>query len=70
MEKFAACFAGLEDPREANTRHDLLKILIIGFCTMLCGGKDRSEMAAWPRQGDVPASVPAAALRHSEPRHI
>ena len=49
MEKFAACFAGLEDPREANTRHDLLKILIIGFCTMLCGGEDCSDMAVFGR---------------------
>lgn len=45
MEKFAACFEGLDDPREANARHDLLEILIIAFATLLCGGEDCSDMA-------------------------
>jgi hypothetical protein len=39
-ERLGTCFATLKDPREANTRHDLHEILVIGFCTMLCGGED------------------------------
>jgi predicted transposase YbfD/YdcC len=49
MERFAACFAELEDPREANARHDLHEILMIGFCTLLCGGEDCSDMAVFGR---------------------
>lgn len=45
MERFAACFEGLKDPREANARHDLLEILIVAFATLLCGGEDCSDMA-------------------------
>ncbi|MBV8935465.1 MAG: ISAs1 family transposase [Alphaproteobacteria bacterium] len=49
MERFAACFANLEDPREDNSRHLLLDILVIGFCTILCGGEDCSDMALFGR---------------------
>jgi predicted transposase YbfD/YdcC len=49
MEGFAACFADLEDPREDNARHDLLEILVIALCAMLCGGEDCSDMALFGR---------------------
>lgn len=46
MEGFAACFAGLEDPRTGNAgRHDLLEILAIALCTVLCGGQTAVDMA-------------------------
>jgi hypothetical protein len=31
MERFAACFAELEDPREDNARHALIEILMIAL---------------------------------------
>jgi hypothetical protein len=34
-------------PREVNTPHDLHDIPVIGFCTMLCGGEDCSDMAVF-----------------------
>jgi hypothetical protein len=49
MERFAACFADLEDQRESNARHLLLDILVIGFCTILCDGEDCSDMALFGR---------------------
>lgn len=49
MERFAACFADLEDPREDNARHLLLDLLVIGFCTILCDGEDCSDMALFGR---------------------
>lgn len=49
MERFAACFADLEDPREDDARHLLLGILVIGFCTILCDGEDCSGMALFGR---------------------
>ena len=45
-------FEGLEDPRAPNARrHDLHDILVIAFCTMLCGGQTCTDMgfSATPR---------------------
>jgi hypothetical protein len=49
MERFAACFAELEDPREDNARHALNEILMIALCAMLCGAEDCSDMALFGR---------------------
>ena len=49
MERFTACFAGLEDPREDNARHDLHEILMIALCALLCGAEDCSDMALFGR---------------------
>ena len=49
MDRFTACFAELDDPRDSNARHDLIEILIIAFCAMLCGGEDCSDMALFGR---------------------
>jgi predicted transposase YbfD/YdcC len=49
MEGFVACFADLEDPRDENARHNLHEILLIAFCTILCGGEDCSDMALFGR---------------------
>jgi hypothetical protein len=41
MERLTACFA---NPREDNSRH-----LLLGFCAILCNGKDCSHMALFGR---------------------
>ena len=46
MDGFGACFEGLEDPRTGNAgRHQLLEILMIALCTVLCGGQTAVDMA-------------------------
>ena len=46
MDGFIACFEDLEDPRTGNAgRHDLLEILMIALCTVLCGGQSAVDMA-------------------------
>ena len=45
MDDFVECFAGVDDPRRANARHNLHELLIIALCTVLCGGEDCSDMA-------------------------
>lgn len=46
MEGFKACFEGLQDPRTGNAgRHELLEMLMIALCTVLCGGEDCTDMA-------------------------
>jgi len=50
MEGFAACFAGLEDPRTNNAgRHDLLEILVIALSAVLCGRETAVDKAEFGR---------------------
>ena len=50
MEGLAACFEDLEDPRTGNAgRHDLLEMLLIALCSVLCGGEDCTDMAEFAR---------------------
>ena len=45
MTKFADLFSALEDPRASNARrHSHHDILVIAFCTMLCGGQTGADM--------------------------
>ena len=45
MTEFADLFSALEDPRASNARrHSLHDILVIAFCTMLCGGQTCTDM--------------------------
>ena len=45
MKEFAASFKTLEDPRTGNAgQHDLLEILLIALCTVLCGGQTAVDM--------------------------
>src|SRR5215831_5882510 len=68
MERFTACFAELEDPREDNARHGLHEILLIALCALLCGAEDCSEMAAFGRakEGFLRQFL---TLRHGIPSH-
>ena len=50
MEGFVSCFEELEDPRTGNAgRHDLLELLMIALCTVLCGGETAVDMAEFGR---------------------
>lgn len=46
MERFAACFSDVEDPRTGNAvRHDLLEVLFVSLCASLCGAETCVDMA-------------------------
>ncbi|MEO5368358.1 MAG: ISAs1 family transposase [Magnetococcus sp. WYHC-3] len=46
MEEFAACFKELDDPRTGNAgQHNLLELLVIALCAVLCGGQTAVDMA-------------------------
>jgi predicted transposase YbfD/YdcC len=50
MEGFKACFKDLQDPRTGNAaRHDLLEMLLIALCAVLCGAEDCTDMAEFAR---------------------
>src|SRR3954464_11428940 len=67
MDGFIACFDGLEDPRTGNAgRHDLLEILMIALCTVLCGGE--SAMAEFAEdKGEFLRDF--LTLEHGPPSH-
>jgi predicted transposase YbfD/YdcC len=69
MEGFIACFEGLEDPRTGNAgRHDLLEILVIALCTVLCGGQSAVDMAEFAE--DKEAFLRGfLTLEHGPPSH-
>lgn len=62
IEEFIACFSEVSDPRQDNVRRNLYEFLIIGLCTMLCGGKDCSDMGVFGR-----AKGPFLRLTHGIP---
>jgi len=47
MQLFPSAFQNVPDPRAANTRHDLVEILVIAFVAVLCGATSCCEMAAF-----------------------
>lgn len=49
MERFAACFADMPDPRTNNWRHDLTEILFIALLATLCGATTCCDMALFAR---------------------
>ena len=54
MEGISDCFEDLADPRTGNAgRHDLIDILVIALCTVLCGGQYASDMALFAREKEA-----------------
>jgi predicted transposase YbfD/YdcC len=50
LDRFAACFEHLDDPRSGNAAlHDFHALLIIALCTVLCGGQGAVDMALFAR---------------------
>jgi predicted transposase YbfD/YdcC len=50
LDRFAACFEDLDDPRSGNAAlHDFNALLIIALCTVLCGGQGAVDMALFAR---------------------
>ena len=69
MEQFVACLEGLDDPRTGNAgRHDFYEMLMIAFCTVLCGGQSAVDMALFARAKE-PFLRGFLTLRHGLPSH-
>jgi hypothetical protein len=67
MDGFIACFEGLEDPRTGNAgRHDLLEILMIALCTVLCGGQSAMAEFAEDKEAFLRGFL---TLEHGPPSH-
>jgi len=54
VEGLAACFEELDDPRSGNAGlHELIEIMVISLCTVLCGGQYASDMALFAREKEA-----------------
>jgi DDE_Tnp_1-associated len=71
MERFQACFAELADPRTGNAqRHELLEILVIALCAVMCGAESCVDMALFGRAKEgffrrflrLPGGVPSPSI--------
>lgn len=50
MDKFIACWDGLDDPRTGNAGlHDFHEILAIAMCAVLCGGQGSVDMSLFAK---------------------
>jgi predicted transposase YbfD/YdcC len=62
-------FRGSRDPRTGNAkRHELLEILLIGLCTVLCGGETCTDMVRFGRAKHTFLEE-VLTLRHGIPSH-
>lgn len=68
MGKFGSIFGELEDPRAANSRHDLLDVLFIALAATLCGAEGASDMAQFGRAKE-PLFRRFLRLEHGIPSH-
>jgi hypothetical protein len=58
LDRFAACFEDLADPRSGNAAlHDFHTLLIVALCTVLCGGQGAVDMALFA-EAKEPFSIP------------
>jgi hypothetical protein len=71
MEGIAACFEDLMDPRTGNAgRHDLVEIMVIALCTVLCGGQCFGHGDVRAGKGSVSSTILEARKGIAEPRHL
>ena len=72
MVEFGACWEGLEDPRTGNaTLHDLHDLLMIALCSVICGGENAMDMAAFAKAKEpLLRGFLRSAQWCSEPRHL
>jgi predicted transposase YbfD/YdcC len=69
LERFAACYEDLEDPRSGNAGlHDFHTLLIIALCTVLCGGQGAVDMALFA-SAKVPFLREFLDLKNGPPSH-
>lgn len=68
MGRLGECFAGLADPRSENARHDLLELLTIALCAVLCGAENCVDMAEFGAAKE-PLLRQFLKLAHGVPSH-
>ena len=72
MDEIAEVFQDPDDPRTGKAkRHSLHEIVVIGLCTVLCGGESCADMALFGRSRRASApdgtTISSLACFHSSP---
>src|SRR3954451_23881061 len=73
IEGLAACFTGLEDPRETRRcDHQLIDILVIAVCAVIACAESWEDIELYgrPQQAGVAGDVFGPAERHPLARHL
>jgi len=69
MDTLFACFKEVPDPRTGNAgRHELLEILVIALCAVLCGAETAVDMADFAKDKE-PILRNFLKLKHGVPSH-
>jgi len=68
MDCLEECFGDVADPRSGNARHDLLEILTIALCAVLCGAETCVDMALFG-EAKEPLLRQFLELEHGVPSH-
>jgi predicted transposase YbfD/YdcC len=69
VDRFAACFEDLKDPRSGNAAlHDFHTLLVIALCAVLSGGQGAVDMALFARAKE-PFLREFLDLKNGPPRH-
>ena len=68
MDRLEECFWDLPDPRSENARHDLLEIVTIALCAVLCGAETCVDMALFG-EAKEPLLRQFLELEHGVPSH-
>ena len=69
LDRFVACWEGLEDPRTGNAGlHDFHELLLIALCAVLSGGQGATHMAAFAAAKE-PFLRSFLKLEHGIPSH-
>ena len=68
MDWLAVYFAGVEDPRASNARHDFLEVIFVALAALLCGAEDCTDMAMFAHE-KLPLLRQVVELKHGAPSH-
>lgn len=68
MEQFSVHFAGVDDPRADNARHDFLEVIFVALAAVLCGAEDCTDMALFA-QAKLDLLRQVVRLEHGAPSH-
>ena len=68
MEKLAAHFAEVPDPRAGNASHEFLEVIFVALAAVLCGAEDCTDMAMFAR-AKLNLLRQVVKLTHGPPSH-
>ncbi|MDL1968494.1 MAG: transposase family protein [Deltaproteobacteria bacterium] len=53
-------FTNIDDPRKYNIRHNLIDIITIAICALICGAENRVNVEQYGKVNYLPAKRPVS----------